>query len=58
MGDLSDDEKAARQRDEVIKRMIAMPPKTHAEEPKRRKATPPEVRQLSKKRTNKKRDKA
>jgi hypothetical protein len=53
------DEKAvARQRDEVIKRMIATPPKTHKQEPKRRPTPSPDVRQLPKHRTNKKRDKA
>jgi hypothetical protein len=48
----------ARERDEVIKRMIATPPKTHKSEPKRRLTPSPEVRRLPKRRTNKKRDKA
>ncbi len=49
------DDLIARQRDEVIKRMIATPPKTHKEEPKRRPTPSPHVRQLPKRRTNKKR---
>lgn len=47
-----------RQRDETIKRMIATPPKALKDEPKRRKTPSPEVRQLPKRRTKKKRDKA
>jgi hypothetical protein len=54
----SSDDEIARQRDETIKRMIATPPKTHKDEPKRRPTPSPEVRQLPKRRTNKKRDKA
>lgn len=50
-----DDEDVAQRRDEVIKRMIATPPKTHKEEPKRRPTPSPEVRQLPKRRSNKKR---
>lgn len=52
------DGEVARQRDETIKRMIATPPKTHKEEPKRRLTPSPEVRQLPKRRSNKKRDQA
>jgi hypothetical protein len=56
---MADDEEAvARKRDEVIKRMIATPPKTHKQEPKRRQTPSPGVRQLPKRRTNEKRDKA
>jgi hypothetical protein len=53
----SDDE-IDRQRDEVVKRLIATPPKPLKDEPKRRPSPAPGVRQLPKKRTNKKRDKA
>jgi hypothetical protein len=55
---MSDKDDIARQRDEVIRRMIATPPKAHKSEPKRRLTPSPEVRQLPKRRTNKKRDKA
>lgn len=55
---MSDENDTARQRDEVIKRMIATPPKAHKDQPKRRPTPSPEVRQLPKRRTNKKRDKA
>ena len=51
---MSDDE-TARQRDEVIKRMFATPPKKHADEPKRRPVKAVSVKQLPKRRTNKKR---
>jgi hypothetical protein len=54
----SDPEETARRRDEVIKRMIAMPPKTHKSEPKRRPVRSLRVKQLPKHRTNKKRSKA
>jgi hypothetical protein len=53
-----DDEEISRQRDETIKRMIATPPKSHKDEPKRRPTRSPVVRDLPKHRTNKKRDKA
>lgn len=60
---MSDDDQrsekdVARQRDGVIKRLIATPPKTHKEEPKRRPTGAPQFKQLPKRRTNKKRDKA
>lgn len=53
-----DEDEVARARDEVIRRLHAMPPKRHKDEPKRRLTPSPEVRQLPKRRTNKKRDKA
>lgn len=53
----SDDE-TARKRDDVMKRLIATPPSALKDEPKRRSAPSPAVRQLPKRRTNKKRDKA
>lgn len=53
-----EDEGIDRQRDEVMKRLIAMPPKSLKEEPKRRPVKASGVTQLPKKRTNKKRDKA
>jgi hypothetical protein len=58
MADKSEDADIARRRDETIKRMIATPPRSQKAEPKRRKPPSPEVRQLPKHRTNKKRDKA
>lgn len=54
----NDEDEIAGQRDEIIKRMIGMPPKAHTEEPKRRGTPSPEVHQLPKRRTNKKRSKA
>jgi hypothetical protein len=48
----------ARQRDAVIKRMIATPPTPHNKEAKRRPSGIPGATQLPKRRTNKKRDKA
>jgi hypothetical protein len=52
------DDDIARQRDDVIKRMIATPPKRLKDEPKRRPSGIPGTKQLPKRRTNKKRDKA
>lgn len=52
------DDEVARQRDEVIKRLIATPPKALKDESKRRPTRSPEVRQLPKRRTNKKRQEA
>jgi len=49
------DDDIDQQRDEVIKRMIATPPKAHKDEPKRRATPSPEVRQLPKRRTNRNR---
>jgi len=48
----------ATQRDDVMRRLIATPPKALKDEPKRRPVRAPEVTQLPKRRTNKKRDKA
>jgi len=53
----SDDE-VDRQRDEVIKRLIATPPKPLKDEPKRQPVKAAGVKKKTKKRTNKKRDKA
>jgi hypothetical protein len=53
---MAEDDDIDQRRDEVIKRMINMPPKPHKSVPKRRPS--PEVRQLPKRRTNRKRDKA
>lgn len=50
-----DEDDIARERDEVIRRLHAMPPKRHKDEPKRRLTPSPEVRQQPKRRTNKKR---
>lgn len=52
------DDKISKQRDEVLRRMIAMPPRAHKDEPRRRLTASPKVRKLAKRRTNKKRDKA
>jgi hypothetical protein len=52
-----EDEEVAQRRDEVLRRMIATPPKPH-KAMKRRPAKASEGRQLEKRRTNKKRDKA
>jgi len=52
------DSEIDRQRDEVIKRLIATPPKPLKDEPKRRPLKAAGVAQLPKKRTNEKRDKA
>jgi hypothetical protein len=48
----SDDEDVARRRDEVLRRMIATPPKPH-KAMKRRPAKAAEGRQMEKRRTNK-----
>ena len=58
MAKSSEDEINRQREDEVMKRLIATPPKALKDEPKRRGAASPEVRQLPKRRTNKKRDKA
>lgn len=55
MADPEEDE-IARQRDDVIKRMIATPPTPHKKEAKRRLVPDPAVRQLPKRRTNKRRE--
>jgi hypothetical protein len=49
-----DQDEIAKRRDEVLRRMIAMPKRTHKDEPKRRLTPSPKVRQLAKRRTNKK----
>lgn len=58
MGKSQDEDDVARQRDDVIKRLIATPPKGHKDEPKRRPSGVPGAKQLPKHRTNRKRDKA
>ena len=55
---MSDKDRVSRERDDVIKRMIATPPKRLKDEPKRRPTRSPDVKQLPKRRTNKKRDQA
>lgn len=52
------EDKIADERDEVVKRMIATPPKTHKEEPKRRPQPEPIGRLIKEADEKRKRDKA
>jgi hypothetical protein len=56
MGIMADDDaEIAKKRDAVMRRLIAMPPKSHKDEPKRRPTPSPKVRQLPKRVRNRKR---